>query len=73
MSVGKKLYKVRKNTQKWAKVRNFGQNMVFSRHNISRRKQAMTCLTLSQQRSKIELLYDESTYVLDDSISLQQI
>jgi len=47
--------------------------MVFSRHNISRRKQAMTYLTLSQQRSKIELLYDESTYVLDGSISFQQI
>ena len=33
----------------------------------------MTYLTLSQQRSKIDLLYDESIYVLDGSISFQQI
>jgi len=61
-----KCAKIRKRTQFWAK---YG----VSRHNISRRKQAMTYLTLSQQRSNIELLYDELIHVLDDSLSLQQI
>ena len=54
---------MRKNAQFWAK---YG---VFKAQYLTKE----ASYDLSDTLFKIELLYDESTYVLDDSISLQQI